>query len=112
MVAPTLDAVVRFYEHRFQFSPPLSDQERGDLVAFFERALDLPALAPPRPPGGPPACHLLGGERSFGSGALQRHDTEFFLTRPIAEHSLPAAALEPTPSPAAPSWLEALFGVK
>ena len=33
--ARTLDAAVRFYEHRFQFSPPLSDQERGDLVAFL-----------------------------------------------------------------------------
>ena len=33
--ARTLDAVVRFYEHRFQFSPPLSDQERADLVAFL-----------------------------------------------------------------------------
>jgi cytochrome c peroxidase len=33
--ARTLEAVVRFYERRFQFSPPLSDQERADLVSFL-----------------------------------------------------------------------------
>ena len=33
--ARTLEAVVRFYEHRFQFDPPLSDQDRADLVGFL-----------------------------------------------------------------------------
>ena len=33
--AKTLEPVVRFYEHRFQFNPPLSDQDRADLVSFL-----------------------------------------------------------------------------
>ena len=33
--ARTLADVVRFYEHRFRFDPPLDDRERSDLVAFL-----------------------------------------------------------------------------
>ncbi len=33
--AATLEAVIRFYEQRFQFSPPLSDKDRADLVSFL-----------------------------------------------------------------------------
>jgi len=33
--AATLEAVIRFYEQRFQFSPPLSDKDRTDLVSFL-----------------------------------------------------------------------------